>query len=73
MEVGLRATSDVKLTIEEINMTNLSVIIVFLVPTTLNEVPFTLLTCGDIIPGQAEVAGGHRLLTADPHCSVFFL
>lgn len=73
MEVGLRAISDVKLTIEEINMRNLSVVIVFLVPTTLNKVPFTLLTCGNIILEQAEAAGGRRLLTADLHCSVFFL
>lgn len=57
MEVGLRATSDVKLTTEEINMTNLFVIIVFLLPTTLNEVPFTLLTCGDIIPGKQKLPG----------------
>lgn len=57
MEVGLRATSDVKLTIEEINMTNLSVIIVFLVPTTLNEVPFTLLTCGVLSRGKQKLPG----------------
>lgn len=39
-------------------MTNLCIFIVFLVPTTLNKVPFTLLTYRHIIPGQAEVAGG---------------